>query len=131
MPASRPVTLLIALAIGAAEALALLAYGISIISSSLISGSSGSQGSDVSPWILLAAYVAFALLIALVVRGLWRGSAVSRTPFLLAQAFAIVVAQTLVAGSEPFEKVLGWSCIVLALAGAVCILSKSASGQLH
>ena len=110
------------LAIGVVESLALAVYGIAILANSLTSGTAGATGSEVSPWILFGAYLAFAGLIAVIVLSLSRGAKGARTPYLLTQAFAIVVAQTLVAGGEMFERVAGWGLIAIALAGVLAII---------
>lgn len=112
------------LAVAAIEFLGLLSYGISIAYSAITNGSSGATGSDVSPWVLTASYLLFAALVGAMLRALLRGSKAARTPFLLAQAFAIVVAEPLLSGGEAFERVLGWLLVGLAAVGAISILSR-------
>lgn len=127
----RTPALIAVLVIGVVEFLGLLGYAMTIVLSSLLHGTSGATGSDVSPWVLLVTYCAFAALVGLIWRGLWRGSAAARTPFLLAQAFAIVIAQPLTSGGEVFERGLGWGLVLIALAGAGLILSRQASSALR
>jgi hypothetical protein len=127
----RHPALLFAILVAAVECIGLVAYGISIVISASTVGSSGAQGSDVSPTVLLVVFVLFAALIGLVVRALWRGKGSARTAYLLTQGFGIVIAQTLVSGSEPFEKVVGWALIVVALGGAISILTPAASRGLN
>lgn len=119
------------LVIGGVESLGLFAYAVSLIFNSLVSGTSGASGSDLSPWVLFIVYLALSAAVALIVRGLWRFSAAARTPFLLTQAFAIVVAEPLASGGEQFERWLAWLLIAIAIAGAVLILSRQASAALR
>ena len=128
---SRPPALLLAIAVAAVECVGLIAYGISIVVAAAQSGSSGTQGSDVSPAVLLLIFIMFGGLIGLVVRSLWRGNGSARTAYLVTQGFALVIAQTLIAGSELFERVVGWSLVVGAIAGAVCILTPAEIGRAH
>ncbi len=127
----RPAALVFAIAVAAVECLGLVVYGISIALSAATSGSSGAQGSDVSPAVLLIVFLLFGALIGLVVRALWRGKGSARTAYLLTQGFAIVIAQTLVNGSETGERVLGWALIAAAVGGAISILTPSASVGLN
>lgn len=127
----RPAALLFAIAVAAVECLGLVAYGISIAVSASTTGSSGAQGSDVSPAVLLIVFLMFGALIALVVRALWRGKGSARTAYLLTQGFALVIAQTLVSGGEPGEHILGWALIAAAVGGAISILTPSASVGLN
>lgn len=131
MTDQRHWTLSLSLSVAALEASGLAVYGFAILISNLTSGTSGASGSDVSPWVLFVSYLAFAALIGWIVRNLWRGLASARTPYLLTQAFALVVAQTLISGSEIFERTLGWLLVVLALGGAAALLSRPASRTLR
>jgi hypothetical protein len=121
----------IAIAIAAIECVAVATYAVSILVVSRSTASQGTSGSDVSPWVLVAIYVIFAGLIAINIRGLIRGNGSARTPYLVIQAFAVVVAQALVSGSETFEIAAGWTLISLAVAGAISILRPSASTGLN
>ena len=127
----RHPALVFAIGVAALECLGLIVYGISIAMSASTSGSSGAQGSEVSPAALLLIFLVFGALIALVVRALWRGKGSARTAYLVTQGFGLVIAQTLVAGSEPFEKVIGWALIAVAVTGALAILTPGASRGLN
>jgi len=129
--AGRSPFLTAAMAIAAFEGFALVAYCVSIGASYLGNGSQGTSGSEVSPFVLIAVYLAFATMIGLVVRGLLRGNGSARTPYLVMQAFAFVIAQTLLSGAATYEVVCGWALIVLGLAGAGAILSPGASRGLN
>lgn len=126
-----PIALKIALWIGLAQAVAILVYAASIGILHLQQGTQGATGSDVSPWFLILTYVAFASLILWVIFKLNRQSGAARTPYLLTQAFAIVIAQALVSGSETAEIIGGWILIVLAAIGAISILTPAASKNLN
>lgn len=118
-------------AIAIAEMLAVAGYAISIVIAYLSTGSHGTSGSDVSPWVLVLVYLGFAALIALNARGLWRGNGSARTPYLVTQAFAVVVAQTLLNGANSAEVIGGWALIIIAVTGAISILRPSASQGLN
>jgi hypothetical protein len=109
----------------------LFAYGISIAVSAAENGSSGTTGSDVAPITLLLIFGMFGVLIGLVVRALWRGKGSARTAYLVTQGFGLVIAQTLISGSEPFEVMTGWALAAAAVAGAFAILTPAASRGLN
>lgn len=120
-----------AIAVAMLELVSVAGYAFSIVISYLTTGSHGTTGSDVSPWILTVVYLAFAALIGLIVRGLVKGKGSARTPYLVTQAFAVVVAQALISGSEDSEKLIGWALVAIALAGSISILRPSASKGLN
>ena len=97
----RPRVLTIAVGIGVVEAIALTLYGISIAifeRTSETSGISGS-GADLAPTILISLLAVFAGLVLLVTWMLAAGRRAARTPFVMVQAFAIVVGQPLTAAA--------------------------------
>ena len=112
------------LAVGAIEAAALAGYGVLVLAASVTEGTAGAVGSDVSPLVLFISYELFAGLIAWIVIGLSRDSARARTPFLLTQGFGLVIAQTLLAGGENFERVLGLLLAVAAATAAYGLIAK-------
>jgi len=123
--------LTVALAIGLIEVGGLLGYGIAIVVSYYAFGSTGVTGSGSAPWILLVMFAGFAAAIFQIVRVLWHGNASARTPYLLAQAFALVISQTLLNGAETVERVIGWALIGMALVATGAILSPQASRGLN
>ena len=132
MPSSeRHPALLLAIAVAAIECVGLFVYGISIAYSAAVSPSTVTTGSDVSPISLLIIFVLFGALIGLVVRALWRGKGSARTAYLVTQGFGLVIAQTLISGSETFEVITGWALAIGAVAGAVAILTPGASRGLN
>ncbi|MEN9693058.1 MAG: hypothetical protein RLZZ330_702 [Actinomycetota bacterium] len=123
--------LLVALGIGGFQALGLFGYAISILISAKVSGTSGTSGSDVSPNVLVIIYISFAVLIALVLRGLVRRNGSARTPFLLVQGFSFVVAQALISGATSFEVALGWVLVLIGIVGAYAIMTTAVSAELN
>lgn len=112
------------LAVGAIESAALAAYGVLVLVAAATEGTTGAVGSDVSPLVLFLSYWLFAGLIAWIVIGLARDSARARTPYLLTQGFALVVAQTLLAGGENFERAIGALLAVVAALAAYALVAK-------
>lgn len=123
--------LLLAIAIGTFQLAGLAGYGISILVSANISGTSGATGSEVSPTFLAIIYFSFAVLVGLVLRGLSRRNGSARTPFLLIQGFSLVVAEALISGSESFEVFLGWFLVAIGLLGAYAIMTSAVSTELN
>lgn len=123
--------LLLAIAIGTFQLAGLVGYGISILISASLSGTSGTTGSEVSPTFLAIIYFSFGILVALVLRGLIRRNGSARTPFLLIQGFSLVVAEALISGSESFEVVLGWFLVAIGLIGAYAIMTSAVSSELN
>lgn len=123
--------LLLAIAIGTFQLAGLVGYGISILVSASLSGTSGTSGSEVSPTFLAVIYFSFGILVALVLRGLIRRNGSARTPFLLIQGFSLVVAEALISGSESFEVVLGWFLVAIGLIGAYAIMTSAVSSELN
>ena len=123
--------LLLAIAIGTFQLAGLVGYGISILVSASLSGTSGTSGSEVSPTFLAIIYFSFGILVALVLRGLIRRNGSARTPFLLIQGFSLVVAEALISGSESFEVVLGWFLVAIGLIGAYAIMTSAVSSELN
>ncbi len=91
----------LAIVIGYLEAVALAGYGASIAlfeQTGTTAGVSGT-GADVAPAVLTALYFVFAALTVLVTRLLSSSRRAAFTPFVLIQAFALVVAQSLLGAS--------------------------------
>jgi hypothetical protein len=77
----------------------------------------GTRGSDLDVWISVATVVIWLVIVgalALIWWGLLRRRLVARTPFLLAQAFALVVAWPLASSDISLDRAAG---IVLGIAG--------------
>ena len=128
---SKVPVLLVAMAIAAVEGLGLVIYSLTIGINFVAEGTSGVSGTDVSPWSLIGVFLAFSALIGLIIRGLWRGNGSARTPYLVTQAFGIVVGQTLVSGSETFEDIGGWILIAISIVGAIMIMHPTAARGLN
>jgi hypothetical protein len=82
----------------------------------------GTAGSDLDLWIAVATVAIWVVIVgalALIWWGLVRGRRMARTPFLLAQAFALVVAWPLVNSDIAVDLVAGVVLAVVAAAGIV------------
>lgn len=112
-PGPRPLSLLVCVAVAVLEAAAVLAYTIGILASGL-----QNPGSIAAPWVEGVIYLLFAGGIALVARGLWQCRRWSRTPFITAQLFGLVIAYTLFSG-EASAQILGVVVGAVSLVGLV------------
>jgi len=114
------------LVIAGAETLGALGLAVAVV---LSLGSSDvgtlAAAATVGIWALIAAGL------GLVWFGLYRRRRLARTPFLLAQAFALVVAWPLLAADAVVDVVLGAVTAVLAVAGLVLALRPSVRAALH
>ena len=125
-----PASLRGAVAIGLLEVLGIVGYALSIAiferggSTSGIAGS----GADLAPGVLVVIYLGFAVLVALVVRSVGRGSRRALTPYLLAQAFGVVVAQPLLQAAP--TRLVGLLVLIVALAGIGLVLAPSSRRSL-
>ncbi len=127
----RPRVLTIAIGIGVLEAIALTLYGVSIAifeRTSETSGISGS-GADLAPAILITLLVIFAGLVLLVTWMLAGGRRAARTPFVMVQAFAIVVGQSLAAAAP--TRIAGIAVIAAAVLAVGVQFSSSAKEYLR
>jgi len=128
---ARPRPILTAGAVGLIEAVCLVLYGLSIVlyeQGGPTTGISGS-GADLAPTVLIGLFVVFATLVLLVTWLLVGGRRSARTPFLLTQAFALVVAQPLI--SEASTRLLGAAVLAAAALAAGAALTRSASEYLR
>lgn len=124
--ASLPTSSRIAVVAGWGEALSLIGYAVSIVafeSTGSTAGISGS-GADLAPSVLVALYIAFAGLVLLTSTALMRGSRHALAPFLLAQAFGIVIAQALLGADG--TRAAGVVVLLVAVgAGAAALMPAS------
>lgn len=80
----------------------------------------GALGSDLEGWIALATVVMWLVitaLLGLIWYGLHRRRRLARSPFLLTQAFALVVAQPLISSDVQVERVSGIGLALVSVAG--------------
>ena len=124
-----PMTLRLAGVLGALEAIGFGAYALSIIGFELTSSTSGIQGSDLAPSVLVGLFLVFAALIATVTFFLMSARVGARTPFLLIQAFGIVIAETLYAGDG--TRALAIAIGVASVMAGVLVLTPSARQALQ
>ena len=122
-------TLRLAGVIGALEAIGFGAYALSIIGFELTSSTSGIQGSDLAPSVLIGLFLVFSALIAAVTFLLMSARVGARTPYLLTQAFGIVIAETLFEGDG--TRLIAVAIGAVSIAGAVLVLTPSAREALR
>lgn len=106
---------LVALALTGLEAVALVGYSVAIAVAARSSRGSSVRATGVE----IAIYVAFAVLLGLLARGLARRSPMARTPFLVAQLFVLVVGYTVFAGDGTATTVVGAVILVVGAVGTV------------
>ena len=121
MPGRLPVRSL-AVAIGALEAFAVMAYALSLLVFSVTSPTEGSTGSDVAGPVLALVILALGALLAVVTWAVWRGQPAARTPFILAQAFVLVAASSLITGDSPGLKAAGALAVLLAVVATISVV---------
>lgn len=119
-----PWSLKLAGAIGALQTIGLAAYAVTIIGFEISASTSGIQGSDLAPTVLIGMYFVFAVMLGVVTFLLLDGRAAARTPFLVAQGFGVIIAQTLWEGDglQLIAAVIGVASLV---AGVVSVLPAS------
>jgi hypothetical protein len=117
----RPLVL-IALVEGVAAVLVLIGVVVAVVTGAtqgMTGGGAGLAAAEVVMWLLVAAAMAFIWL------GLYRRRSLARTPFLLAQAFGLVLVPLFVGSDVLGWRVAGWLLAVLAVAGIVLGLRPS------
>lgn len=105
-------------------------YALSIVvfeSRDETTGISGA-GADLAPAVLIGLFVVFAALVLLVTWLLVRGRRAARTPFVLTQAFSVVVAQPLISASA--TRSAGVAVLVLAVLATISALTPGAGEYL-
>ena len=109
----------LATGIAAFQTVALVVY---ILAIAVASRNSRGSSESATLWEVLV-YAAFAGLLAWLTWGLWRASPLSRTPFLVAQVFAVIIGYTVLAGD-------GWATtaagiVIMAVGGVGVIVAFS------
>lgn len=127
--ASLPLSLRLAGVIGALEAIGFGAYALSIIGFEITSSTSGIQGSDLAPSVLIGLFIVFAALIAVVTFFLLNARSGARTPYLLIQAFGVVIAETLYAGDG--TRLIAVVIALASVAGIALVFTPSARRALQ
>lgn len=126
---SLPVSLRIAAGVGVIESVALATYALAIVGFEQRAQTSGISGTQLAPAVLVGLYLVFAALAAGVAWLLIGLRAAAMTPYLLLQAFALVVAQPLVLA--PATRALGAVVAAVALGGAFAVLMPSSRSLLR
>ncbi|MEN9741237.1 MAG: hypothetical protein RIR66_193 [Actinomycetota bacterium] len=104
-------------AVALLESFALVSYAISIIvSATQVDSKVG------SPIVETIIYLIFAGLIFACGQGVNKAKDWARTPYLLSQAFGLIVAYTLLAGTEVTYKVIGLLIGIVSIAGIFGLL---------
>ena len=109
----------------------MVAYAVSILrfeSGGSTTGIAGS-GADLAPGVLVTIYLGFAALVLFVAWHIGRGSRRAFTPYLLAQAFGVVVAQPLLQASS--TRGIGAIVLVIAIVGLAAILAPGSRQALR
>lgn len=109
------------MAIAGAETLGLIAY---IVGIAVASRNSRGSSMTATGWEILV-YASFAALLAWLTWGLWRASPLSRTPFLVAQVFAVIIGYTVLAGDGWVTTVAGITLMAVGGVGAIISLSPA------
>ena len=118
-------------AIAGAEALAVLGVFVAVVVAVATGAAQGLSGG--SPGLAVAEIViwlCFVTGLALIWWGLYRRRRLARTPFLLAQAFALVVVPLFLGSDVGGYRMAGWALVVTAACGIVLGLRPSVRREL-
>lgn len=115
MTSSTPWQLRAAIALSALESVALVAYALAI---GIAARDSRGSSITATGW-EMAVYFAFAALIGLLLLGLVRRNSLARTPFLVTQAFVVIVGWTVFSGDGGFTKTVGVLILIVGVVGVV------------
>ena len=106
----------VAISVGLIEAVSLIAYAISVVvNANRVHSTVG------APTILAGIFTIFGVLMLLLTYGIRVGKQWARTPFMMSQLFAGIIAYTLVSGTGIEAKVAGIAIMLLAAAGIYAI----------
>lgn len=83
-----------------------------------------------SPVAEVVIYLLFAAGMGLIARGLWRRSALARTPMVLAQVFGLISAWLFIQGNG-LSVVVGWLIVVVSVAGILLTIRPSTGDDLR
>jgi hypothetical protein len=109
-----------AVVIALIEAAGLAAYAVAIGVSGI-----GAPDTGAAPLVELLVYLAFAAGLVAIARGLWSRRRAARTPFGIAQVFALIIGWTLVQGAGAVVDVPGYAALVLGVVGLACAFSPA------
>ena len=106
----------VAMGVGLIEAVSLIAYAISVVvNANRVHSTVG------APTILAGIFTIFGLIMLMVVQGIRGGKQWARTPFMMSQLFAGIIAYTLVSGTGTEAKLAGLVILLLAATGIYAI----------
>lgn len=106
------------------EAVALVGFAIALGIASINSRGTNTGASPVAEVVI---YLLFAACLGLLARGLWRRSALARTPMVLAQVFGLISAWLFIDG-EGWAVVAGWVIVIVCVIGILLTL-RPAMGE--
>ena len=110
-----------AVGLAIAETVALVAYAIAI---AIAARNSSGATVTATGW-EVAVYLAFAALLGVLSVGLLRRSPLARTPFLVAQAFVLIVGWTVFSGDGTVTKTLGAIIAAVGVVGLIVSFSPA------
>lgn len=112
--------------IAGAQTIALVLY---ILGIAVASRDSRGSSMTATGWEILV-YAMFAALMAWLTWGLWKASPLARTPFLVAQVFAVIIGYTVLAGDGWVTTVAGVALMAVGGVGAIIALSPAMAAAL-
>ena len=123
--ARRPVPLSAAVVVGIVEVVALLGYCIAIA----ITAAGAADDLAAAP-ALIVVYAAFAVGIAIIVKGLLSRRRIARVPFALTQVFALIVGWTLTQSAGIAVHLAGYAVLAIGVVGIALILNPAVGQSL-
>lgn len=109
------------------EAVVLVIFAIAL---GIASFNTRGTNTGAAPVAEVTIYLLFAAGMGLIARGLWRRSALARTPMVLAQVFGLVSAWLFIEGSG-FAVVAGWLIVAVSVLGIVLAVRPSTGADLR
>jgi hypothetical protein len=123
---ARPGALVAAVVISVLEALALVAYAVAIGFSAV-----QNPGSIAAAPVEIVLYLVFAAGLLAIARGLWVRRSIARTPFAVAQLFALVSGWTLTQGDGELVHRIGYVVLAVAVVGIAVVMSPAVGESLE
>lgn len=113
--------------VAAFEALVLVIFAIAL---GIASFNTRGTNTGASPVAEVTVYLLFAVCMGLIARGLWRRSALARTPMVLAQVFGLISAWLFIEGTG-FAVIAGWLIVVVSVLGIYLTMRPSTGADLQ
>lgn len=109
------------------EAVVLVLFAVAL---GIASVNTRGTNTGASPVAEVVIYLLFAACLGLIARGLWRRSALARTPMVLAQVFGLISAWLFIQG-DGWSVAVGWLMVLVSVAGIVLTLRPSTGEELR